>query len=155
PTVYALHLYDADGSRVKKLVRRQSGPSNSAVYIDGVLVRERNGTEENDTVHVADGPSRIATVRLGPPLRGDSGPRVQFHLADHLGSGAVVTDTDGGWMNREEFTPFGDTSFGGFSRKRYRFLGRERDEESGLSYHGARYYAPWLCRWTSCDPAGP
>jgi RHS repeat-associated protein len=29
----------------------------------------------------------------------------------------------------------------------------ERDEESGLSYHGARYYASWLARWTSCDPA--
>ena len=24
----------------------------------------------------------------------------------------------------------------------------------GSSYHGARYYAPWLGRWTSCDPVG-
>ena len=24
----------------------------------------------------------------------------------------------------------------------------------GLYYHGARYYAPWLGRWASCDPAG-
>ena len=36
--------------------------------------------------------------------------------------------------------------------KRYRFTGKERDEESGLNYHGARYYAPWLCRWVSVDP---
>jgi hypothetical protein len=28
----------------------------------------------------------------------------------------------------------------------------ERDEESGLSSHGARYYVPQLARWTSCDP---
>ena len=27
-----------------------------------------------------------------------------------------------------------------------------RDEESSLSYHGARYYSPWLCRWLSIDP---
>lgn len=27
-------------------------------------------------------------------------------------------------------------------------------EESGLYYHGARYYAPWLSRWTAADPAG-
>jgi RHS repeat-associated protein len=33
-------------------------------------------------------------------------------------------------------------------------MGKERDEESGLYYHGARYYAPWLARWVSCDPAG-
>src|SRR5207342_1176554 len=39
--------------------------------------------------------------------------------------------------------------------KGYRFTGKERDEESGLSYHGARYYAPHLGRWTSCDPRGP
>ena len=38
--------------------------------------------------------------------------------------------------------------------KRYRYTGKERDEETGLSYHGARYYAPWLGRWVSCDPAG-
>ena len=29
----------------------------------------------------------------------------------------------------------------------------ERDEETGLAYHAARHYAPWLGRWTSCDPA--
>ena len=30
----------------------------------------------------------------------------------------------------------------------------ERDGESGLSYHTARYYLPWLGRWGSCDPIG-
>jgi RHS repeat-associated protein len=30
----------------------------------------------------------------------------------------------------------------------------ERDEESGLNYHTARYYAPWITRWMSCDPIG-
>jgi RHS repeat-associated protein len=30
----------------------------------------------------------------------------------------------------------------------------ERDEESGLNYHGARYYASWLGRWTASDPSG-
>ncbi|MEQ1575688.1 MAG: RHS repeat-associated core domain-containing protein, partial [Vicinamibacterales bacterium] len=27
-------------------------------------------------------------------------------------------------------------------------------EETGFAYHDARYYAPWLGRWTSCDPTG-
>ena len=40
------------------------------------------------------------------------------------------------------------------SSKRYRYTGQERDEETGLNHHGARYYAPWLGRWTSCDPLG-
>jgi RHS repeat-associated protein len=30
----------------------------------------------------------------------------------------------------------------------------ERDEETGLEYHSARYYLPWLGRWLSSDPIG-
>jgi RHS repeat-associated protein len=41
------------------------------------------------------------------------------------------------------------------SRKRYRYTGKERDEETDLYYMGARYYASWLARWTAADPAGP
>jgi RHS repeat-associated protein len=40
------------------------------------------------------------------------------------------------------------------SLKRYRYTGKERDEETGFYYHRARQYAPWLGRWTSCDPGG-
>ena len=84
----------------------------------------------------------------------DRGPAVQFHLGDHLGSSNVVVDENGNSTNREEFTPYGETSFGSFARKRYRFTGMERDEESGLSYHSARYYAPWSGKWVSVDPLG-
>jgi RHS repeat-associated protein len=40
------------------------------------------------------------------------------------------------------------------SLKRYRYTSKEKDEETGLYYHGARYYACWLARWTAADPAG-
>ena len=40
------------------------------------------------------------------------------------------------------------------SAKRYRHTGMERDAETGLGYHRARYYAAWLGRWISTDPAG-
>ena len=35
--------------------------------------------------------------------------------------------------------------------KRYRYTGKERDKETGFSYHGARYDVPWLAVWVSCD----
>jgi RHS repeat-associated protein len=38
--------------------------------------------------------------------------------------------------------------------KRYRYTGKERDEETGLYYYGARYYISWLGRWLNTDPAG-
>jgi RHS repeat-associated protein len=158
PSVYAHYLYDASGQRVKKLVRKQGGQIEVTVYIDGVFEYQRivqgGVTRENNTLHVMDNQSRIALVRVGTPFPDDTTPAVKFHLGDHLGSSHVVVDEAGNWVNREEYTPYGETSFGSFARKRYRFTGKERDEESGLNYHGARYYAPWLIRWTSCDPLG-
>lgn len=158
PSQHAHYLYDAGGHRVKKLLRTQGGRVEVTIYIDGVFEHNRivdaGTTQENDTLHVLDGERRIATVRAGQAFVGDATPAVKFHLADHLHSSVLVVAVDGGWINREEYTPWGETSFGSFARKRYRFTGMERDEESGFAYHGARYYAPWLGRWASCDPAG-
>ncbi len=157
PSVDARYLYDAAGRRVKKVVRRQGGVT-STVYIDGVFEQHRwteNGTARaNASVHVMDNSQRVAIVRFGPPAPGDTGPVVQYHHADHLGSAHLVTDDAGALVGREEFTPFGESSVGAFARKRFRFIGKERDEESGLACHGARYYAYWTGRWTSCDPLG-
>jgi RHS repeat-associated protein len=157
PSVYAHYLYDAAGQRVKKLVRRQGGRVEATHYIDGVFEHRRwDGPKgaENNHVHVMDDQRRIALMRLGPAHPDDRGPAIQLHLGDHLGSSNVVVDFRGDFIHREEYTPYGETSFGSFARKRYRFTGKERDEESGLNYHGARYYAPWLVSWVSCDPAG-
>jgi RHS repeat-associated protein len=158
PSVYAQYLYDAGGQRVVKLIRTQGGAYEVTVYIDGIFEHHRRvqggASQENDTLHVMDNQARIALVRVGAPFPGDAGPALQYHLGDHLGSSNLVIDADGQWINREEQTPYGETSFGGFAKKRYRFTGKERDEESGLNYHGARYYAPWVGRWISCDPAG-
>ena len=99
-----------------------------------------------------DDKQRISLVRIGAAQSGDSIPAIQFQLGDHLGSSNVVVDFSGAPINREEFTPYGETSFGSYSKKRYRFTGKERDEESGAHLHGARYLLSWLARWSSADP---
>lgn len=159
PTQEAHYLYDASGKRVKKLVKKNS-KTKSTTYIDGVFEHhewKRNGSTEhaNNRVHVMDDQKRIAQVLRGDPHPDDSRPHVQYHLGDHLGSSNVVVDEHGQQVNREECFPYGETSFGSFAKKRYRFTGKERDAESGLYYHGARYYAPWLGRWITCDRLGP
>ncbi len=156
-SVEARYLYDAGGMRVKKWVRTNgTGAGESTVYIDGMFEHYTDNDTglANNHLHVMDDQQRIALVRRGPAHPDDAGPPVQYYLGDHLGSSSVVVDGAGGWINREEYFPYGETSFGSFTRKRYRFTGKEPDEESGLYYHGARYYAPWLARWLSCDPAG-
>jgi RHS repeat-associated protein len=158
PSVYVQYLYDAGGQRVKKLTRKQGGQVEMTLYIDGVFEYQRvvkaSSVKENNTLHVMDNKSRIALVRVGNPFTKDTTPAVRYHLGDHLGSSNLVIDDSANWVNREEYTPYGVTSAGSFAWKRYRFSGKEWDEESGLCYFGFRYYSPWLGRWMSSDPAG-
>jgi RHS repeat-associated protein len=160
PTIYAQYAYDSSGDRVLKVVRNSGGQVEVTVYIDGIFEYQRlekpAQTWENNTLHVMDNKSRIALVRVGGafPDDGTANVPVKYQLGDHLGSCNVAVDSAGNFVNREEFLPYGETSFGSYARKRYRLTGKERDAESGLYYHGARYYTPWLARWVSCDPAG-
>ncbi|MEV0220413.1 SpvB/TcaC N-terminal domain-containing protein [Streptomyces sp. NPDC050704] len=155
PSVHAQYLYDSAGRRVKKLVRRQGGAVEVTHYLNETFEHHRWATGENNHVHLMDDRQRIALVRFGPAHPGDRGPATAYHLPDHLGSSTCVLDAAGTLTNREEYTPYGETSFGSHTRKRYRYTGQERDEESGLNYHSARYLHLALGRWTSCDPCGP
>ena len=71
---------------------------------------------------------------------------------------ALELDADAAIISYEEYHPYGTTAYqarGAIVRataKRYRYTGMERDEETGLSYHTARYYLPWLGRWVSGRP---
>ncbi|MDE5420601.1 RHS repeat-associated core domain-containing protein [Ancylomarina sp. DW003] len=81
---------------------------------------------------------------------------VRYQLNDHLGSSAIELDENANIISYEEYHPFGTTSYqklnGNISQKRYKYVGKEHDNETGLYYYGARYYASWLCRFVSVDP---
>ena len=163
-SIEARYLYGTDGLRVKKWTRKQQRQVNTTVYLDGAFEHQRRsdaiGTRENNTLHIMDSRSRIALVRVGAPLEArDASPQVQYHLSDHLGSSHLVIGGDDGtadsFINREEYFPYGETSFGSFGQKRYRFSGKERDVESGLIYCDARYFHAACCRWFTCDWYAP
>jgi len=151
PTVYAQYLYDSTGNRVKKIVRTPGGTYESVSYIGGLFDYKTDGTDDQTTSYIMDGTSRIAMIRTGADF-GDATPAVKYNLEDHLGSSMVLLDTNGTLVNKEEYYPFGETSFGSYAKKRYRFSGKERDAESGLYYYEARYYLPMSCRFISVDP---
>ena len=160
PSVHAQYLYDAGGQRVMKLVRKQGSRYEVRVYVGGLFEHYRwdqrddiAGVNQNNHLHVMDNQQRIALVQRGLAHPDDAGPTVQFHLGDHLGSGNVVIGKNGRWINRGEYFLYGGFSFGSFAKERYRFTGKERDEESSLYYYGVRYYLPWGGRWLSADPA--
>ena len=82
----------------------------------------------------------------------------RYIYSNQLQSASLKLDASGAIISYEEYHPYGTTSYQAMNAsinavaKRYRYTGKERDEESGLYYHGARYYIPWLCRWSAVDP---
>jgi RHS repeat-associated protein len=144
------------GQRAKKLTQTSADTWQVTVYAEGGFehryeVSQGTRTGEQTQVAVLDGQHRLYQRRSGDAL-GDQRPASLYALDDHLGSTAAQTDTSGQLVSREEYYPFGETSFGSSQKQRYRFCGKELDEESGLYYYGARYYAAWLCRFISVDP---
>ncbi|WP_437606629.1 RHS repeat-associated core domain-containing protein [Sorangium sp. So ce834] len=158
--------YDAAGQRVRK-VWEHSGLVEERIYLGGYEVYRRHNSSglslERQTLHVMDGARRVAmvetkTVDTSGPFTVT--PRVRYQLDNHLGSASLEVDGSGLVIGYEEYHPYGTTAYWSaasgieVSQRRYRYTGKEKDEETGLYYHGARYYAPWLGRWTAADPAG-
>lgn len=166
----AYYTYDAAGQRVRKVWEKAPGLTEERIYLGGFeLFRRRNGsgavTLERETLHVMDDKQRIAlvetkTVDSAAPPDPSPDQLIRYQFGNHLGSSSLELDDRARLISYEEYYPYGSTSYQAVSKainsaaKRYRYTGKERDEESGLYYHGARYYAPWLGRWISCDPAG-
>lgn len=78
---------------------------------------------------------------------------VHYYIPDHLGSPAIVTDTEGAVVEESVFYPYGQdrARIGSFASE-YRFTGKELDDETGLHYFEARYYDSLVGRFLSVDP---
>jgi RHS repeat-associated protein len=84
----------------------------------------------------------------------------RYQYGNHLGSVGAELDDAAQTISYEEFHPYGTSAYRlvkagrEVPARRYRYTGMERDEESGTSYHHARFYAPALASWLSADPLG-
>jgi len=85
-------------------------------------------------------------------------PVMYWYHPDYLGSMEYVTDMTGDPYQFFFNTIWGENlqnqmafNFKSFS-SRFRFNGKEWDEETGNFYYGARYYDPKLSIWLSVDP---
>ncbi len=110
---------------------------------------------ERTTLHVMDDTKTVALLETDTL---QNAVTVRYQYDNHLGSACLELDQDAKIISYEEYHPFGTTSYRSgrteteVSLKRYKYVGKERDEETGLYYYGARYYAAWLCRFVSVDP---
>lgn len=164
------YTYDCNQQRVRKVWEKGSGTVEERIYLGNYEIFRRHVGGalqlERQTLHVMDDKRRVALVETktvdttAAPFR--PAPLTRYQLGNHLGSACLELDgtPQAQIISYEEYYPYGSTSFQAVnssvevSAKRYRYIGKERDDESGLYYHGARYYACWLGRWTGCDPQG-
>lgn len=170
-------IYQYSGSqRVRKQTRTLVNGSSElwnideVRYLPGLELRkswqETAGSSAtpslSEELHVLSGQAGRADIRVlhwetGKPAGIDNN-QVRWSINDNIGSLSLELDSEGQVISREEYYPFGGTAVWAARNeveaeyKTVRYSGKERDG-TGLYYYGHRYYAPWLCRWVSADPA--
>ena len=82
-------------------------------------------------------------------------PALYYYHPDHLGSATWITDSVGNPAQFLQYLPYGEIWRNqqrmGYN-ERYKYSGKERDEETGYDYFGARHYTSSLSGWLSPDP---
>ncbi|MBL0317458.1 MAG: RHS repeat-associated core domain-containing protein [Flavobacteriales bacterium] len=163
-TLQAGYRYDAQKQRTRKIVEHANGTKEERIYLGGLeIYRKWNGrnlVEENETLQLVDGSQRMVLIEhITQSLNYTAGTTLyRYQYSNHLGSASLELDEQCRIISYEEYHPYGTTAYQAVDKhintnaKRYRYTGMERDEESGMAYHTARYYLPWLGRWLSCDP---
>lgn len=163
----AYYQYSNALERSRKYLVRNGGVVEERLYLGGLerYRRWRNGNleEEIETLHVFEGEQRILMVEEVKTTNNNQlspGLLYRYQYSNHLGSAALELTATGEIISYEEYHPYGTAAYQAKNgavkavAKRYRYTGMEREEETGLAYHTARYYLPWLGRWGSADPIG-
>ncbi|RYE53058.1 MAG: hypothetical protein EOP48_15185 [Sphingobacteriales bacterium] len=162
----ATHYQYSGGQRMRKYTDKGAIKDERIYFGNFEIYRKFTGTPlaidiERSTVHISDDTGRIAMLEVLNEDYGDDGSEAilsRYIYSNHLQSASLELDENADIISYEEYHPYGTTAYQALSgtinaiAKRYRYTGKERDEESGLYYHGARYYVPWLCRWCASDP---
>ena len=157
------YVYDAAGQRVRKVTEHAGGKiKHERIYLGHCEIYREYGEDgvTVNTLHVMDGEQRVALVETRTK-ESDKTPKqlVRYQFGNHLDSASLELNEQARIISYEEYTPFGGTCYQLVltevgAPKRYRYSAKERDDSTGFYYYGARYYAPWLGRWLSPDPAG-
>ncbi|MFD2641953.1 RHS repeat domain-containing protein [Pseudomonas japonica] len=156
------YRYGGDGLRLRKVASRLvSGrvQRSETRYLPGLERHTRPGEAFAVITAQAGRCSLRCLVWSEGSPDGSDNPQLRYSLRDPHDSSALELDDDARIISHEGWYPFGGTAWwagrsaieAGYKARRH--SGKERDA-TGLYAYGLRYYAPWLARWISPDPAG-
>ncbi|MCF7906178.1 RHS repeat-associated core domain-containing protein [Candidatus Gracilibacteria bacterium] len=141
-----VYSYDEAKQRILKRV----ADDEFVAYIEKYFDLESSGDEKVEKVYIYAGNTKIASIETE-----DEEETLVFHHEDHLTGGNVDTDSDGEVVQLLDYFPYGDSRIDEHDENYendYQFTGKERDEETGLSYYEARYYNSGIARFIARDP---
>jgi RHS repeat-associated protein len=164
------YQYDSQGTRLRKITENYASAGNiptlkqERIYVAGwELYKEHSGASAGltcETLSLIDEGHRFVMIETTDDPSAGISSVTRYQHPNHQGSTTLETNENGDVITYEEYHPFGTTSYQATNgsvtaaAKRYRYTGMERDDETGLEYHNARYYIAWLGRWMNCDPIG-
>ena len=97
----------------------------------------------------------VLSEHLEEYYKQDKGDEPYYYHSDHLGSAAWITDKNGLPVQYIMYAPYGEqllNQHAGTYDERFKFTGKERDQETGYDYFGARFYLPVFSFWGAVDP---
>ena len=133
------------GRRIQK-----ASSAGTVIFVyDGANIVEELNAAGTVTAQYAQG------AGIDEPLASNLGGTLAFYEADGLGSITSLTDNAGSAVAAYIRDSFGKPiSTADTLGNRFRYTGREWDEETGLYYYRARYYDTGIGRFASEDPIG-
>lgn len=159
------YVYGGTGKRVRKLQTALVGGQSrqrDVRYLPGLEWRHDEVTGERLQVvctEIDGGTVRTLHWENNTVPSGMENDTDRYAITDRLGSCTLELDEKASLVSHEWYHPYGSTA-GCVARSRIEagyktvhYSGKERDD-SGLHYYGFRYYASWLMRWITADPAG-
>jgi len=153
--------YDAENRQASATEPSSLGGGIETYSYDAMGQRVIKSTSSAGTYYIYDLFGQLA-AEYNTSAAASSPCQTCYLSYDHLGSVRVMTDPTGNVVARHDYLPFGeelqasapgrDSNFGTADNMSLRFTGQLRDNETGLDYFNARYYASALGRFTSPDP---
>jgi RHS repeat-associated protein len=138
-------VYDGKGNRIQ-----QTTATSSTRYLVDELAAYAQVVEERQS----GAGQLIARYDFGLEMvRMDRGNNSSYYLSDGLQSVIGLTDNLGSLTDGYGYDAFGTPShLTGTMANNFLFFGQQYDEETGMYFLRARYYAPSLGRFLSQDP---
>ncbi len=148
---HATYLYDARGRRVAKMIQNgKTEPTITYFAYDGVQLRGEADAEGNLTHSYAYlGYRPVAQIDHSNQGNNNWWSRIKAKLfgatihhlhTDQVGQVTAMSDAKQGVLPK--------------AHQPLRYIGQYYDVETGLHYHGARFYEPGSGKFLSPDPAG-